>query len=140
MPQVPYLGLAFTEGHVQILTDHLAKQVYQAMLKEDSPLYQSSMLCQLESAGGLLTVQAVRTSESATPDGPGGPSGPSALPQAATKRPKRAAAPKRTARARNDDAAGQGQDAELETALAGLDGEGAGDGAGDDEEAPQDGW
>ncbi len=110
------MGVAFTEGHVEILTDHLTKQVYQAMLKEDSPLYQSSMVCQLEG----------RTSDSTTPDagGPSGQGGPEAVPG---KRPApKRAAPKRNARARGGDgAAGQGDDAELELALAGLDGGGA---------------
>jgi len=46
--QVPYLGMCFSECHVNMMFDYLGKEVYIDMQREDSPLYQSSMVVQLE--------------------------------------------------------------------------------------------
>jgi len=52
LSQVPYLGVCFTEHHVNVMLDHLAKQVYADMQREGNPLYQASMVVQLETKTG----------------------------------------------------------------------------------------
>ena len=45
--KVPYVGICFTEQHVQTVSEYLTTRVYEAMQREDHPLYQASMVVQL---------------------------------------------------------------------------------------------
>jgi hypothetical protein len=61
--RVPYVGMCFTEAHVQTLSEYLTNRVFEAMQHEGHPLYQATMVVQL---GSL-------PSDATGPEGSGGP-------------------------------------------------------------------
>ena len=129
--QVPYLGFCFTENHVNVMHEYLSKQVYADMQKEDSPLYQASMVVQLEN----------KASDGKDEDDEGDEKTPTKKAKAKAQ-PKKAKAkttpkvqPKKKAKAqpkKGKNNKEDGDDAELEAALKGLEG---GDDELDEEEA-----
>jgi hypothetical protein len=113
--QVPYLGFCFTENHVNAMHEFLSKQVYTDMQKEDSPLYQASMVIQLES----------KASDGKDEDDEGDEKTPTKKAKAKAQ-PKKAKAkttpkgqPKKKAKKGKNNKE-DGDDAELEAALKGL--------------------
>lgn len=123
------MGFCFTEHHVDAMHDHLSKQVYTDMQKEDSPLYQASMVIQLES----------KASDKKDEDDTGDDKTPNKKPKAKAQPKKKKKAettpkgqPKKKAKKGNKPKE-EGDDAELEEALKNLEG---GDNELDPEEDP----